>query len=62
MEYMEIDMLHLFQSNPSLSDDHFQLFLYQMLRGLKAIHSAHVLHRDLVREEKRREEKRRENE
>lgn len=26
---------------------HVQYFLYQLLRGLKYIHSAHVLHRDL---------------
>ena len=28
-------------------DDHIQYFLYQILRGLKYIHSANVLHRDL---------------
>jgi serine/threonine protein kinase len=26
-----------------------QFFLYQLLRGLKYIHSANVIHRDLVR-------------
>jgi serine/threonine protein kinase len=31
-----------------LTDEHSQYFLYQILRGLKYIHSAHVLHRDLV--------------
>ncbi|WAQ81878.1 hypothetical protein PtA15_2A191 [Puccinia triticina] len=30
-----------------LSDDHCQYFIYQTLRGLKALHSAAVLHRDL---------------
>jgi serine/threonine protein kinase len=32
---------------PCLIDDHIQYFLYQILRGLKYIHSANVLHRDL---------------
>lgn len=35
-------------SNQPLSPDHIQYFVYQILRGLKYIHSAHVLHRDLV--------------
>lgn len=30
-----------------LSNDHICYFLYQVLRGLKYIHSANVLHRDL---------------
>jgi hypothetical protein len=32
-----------------LTNEHIQYFVYQILRGLKYIHSAHVLHRDLVR-------------
>lgn len=31
-----------------LSAEHVQFFLYQIFRGLKAMHSAQVLHRDLV--------------
>ena len=30
-----------------MSNDHICYFLYQILRGLKYIHSANVLHRDL---------------
>lgn len=35
------------RSQQGLTDQHFQYFLYQILRGLKYIHSANVLHRDL---------------
>ena len=30
-----------------LTNEHIQYFVYQILRGLKYVHSAHVLHRDL---------------
>ena len=46
-EYMETDMHQIIQSKQALSDEHYQYFLYQILRGLKALHSADVLHRDL---------------
>ncbi len=32
---------------PTMQD--IKLMIYQILRGLKCIHSAHVVHRDLVR-------------
>jgi len=31
-----------------LTDEHIQYFVYQILKALKAIHSANVIHRDLV--------------
>lgn len=40
-------MYQLTQSKHQFTDDHIQAFMYQILRGLKAIHSANVLHRDL---------------
>ena len=43
---METDLHKLLRSQ-KLSSDHICYFLYQILRGLKYIHSANVLHRDL---------------
>src|SRR6478609_10213221 len=44
---MEADLHQIIRSEQPLTDAHFQYFLYQILRGLKYIHSANVLHRDL---------------
>ncbi|KAJ6851218.1 mitogen-activated protein kinase 6 [Iris pallida] len=46
-ELMDTDLHHIIRSKQPLTDDHCQYFLYQLLRGLKYVHSAHVLHRDL---------------
>ncbi|XP_059640070.1 mitogen-activated protein kinase homolog MMK2-like [Cornus florida] len=46
-ELMDTDLHQIIRSNQPLTDDHCQYFLYQLLRGLKYVHSAHVLHRDL---------------
>ncbi len=46
-ELMEADMHQIIRSQQPLTDAHFQYFLYQILRGLKYIHSSNVLHRDL---------------
>uniref|UniRef100_A0A5F5PK37 Mitogen-activated protein kinase n=1 Tax=Equus caballus TaxID=9796 RepID=A0A5F5PK37_HORSE len=45
-DLMETDLYKLLKSQ-QLSNDHICYFLYQILRGLKYIHSANVLHRDL---------------
>lgn len=45
-EHMDTD-LHKLLTQQVLSEQHILYFLYQMLRGLKYIHSANVLHRDL---------------
>jgi mitogen-activated protein kinase 1/3 len=44
---MESDLERIIRSRQSLTDQHYQYFMYQMLRALKYIHSANVLHRDL---------------
>jgi serine/threonine protein kinase len=44
---MDTDLHKVIRSPQPLSDQHVQYFLYQLLRGLKYIHSCNVLHRDL---------------
>ncbi len=44
---MEADLHQIIRSGQSLTDSHHQYFIYQICRGLKYIHSANVLHRDL---------------
>ncbi|ODV86899.1 hypothetical protein CANARDRAFT_6469 [[Candida] arabinofermentans NRRL YB-2248] len=46
-ELMECDMHQIIRSSQPLTDSHYQSFIYQILCGLKYIHSADVLHRDL---------------
>lgn len=47
MELLETDLSSIIKSPQPLSDDHCQFFLYQLLRGMKYMHSARILHRDL---------------
>ena len=46
-DLMESDLHRIIHSHQELSNDHVRYFLYQILRGLKYVHSANVLHRDL---------------
>lgn len=47
LDLMESDLHRIIYSKQELSEEHVRYFLYQLLRGLKYIHSAKVIHRDL---------------
>jgi len=46
-EYMDTDLQKIFRSSQFMSSDHVKFILYQLLAGLKYLHSANVIHRDL---------------
>jgi mitogen-activated protein kinase 1/3 len=46
-DLFDCDLQKIIESPQALSDGHVKYFLYQLLRGLKYLHSAGVLHRDL---------------
>jgi len=46
-DLMETDLSSIIKSPQELSDDHIQFFIYQVLRGLKFLHTAQVVHRDM---------------
>jgi mitogen-activated protein kinase 1/3 len=48
MDIMETDLKQVLRSGQKLTDAHVQFFVYQALRGLRVIHSAGVIHRDLT--------------
>jgi len=46
-ELMESDLHQVIKANDNLTPEHHRFFLYQLIRALKYMHSAHVFHRDL---------------
>lgn len=45
---MDSDMRALLKTKQSLPEKNIQYFLYNVLRGVSYLHSADVLHRDIV--------------
>eukprot|EP00981_Chlorochromonas_danica_P010102 scaffold3044_cov176-Ochromonas_danica.AAC.20 len=46
-DYADTDLSKIIKSNQFLSEEHVQFILYQILDGVRYIHSANVIHRDL---------------
>ncbi|KIJ55660.1 hypothetical protein M422DRAFT_78639, partial [Sphaerobolus stellatus SS14] len=47
MQPMEADLHQIIHSEQHLTNEHIAYFLYQIFRGMKYIHTASVIHRDL---------------
>lgn len=47
LELMPTDLARVLRSSIVLSNDHIRWLVYQLLRGMAFLHSAHVFHRDL---------------
>jgi len=47
MEYAESDLKKIIKSNINLELLHIQIIVYNLLCGIKFLHSSNVLHRDL---------------
>ena len=46
-ELMETDLHQVIKANDDMTMEHYRYFLYQLMRGLKYIHTAKIYHRDL---------------
>ena len=46
-DLMDTDLHQIIQSDQALEETHFKYFMYQLMKGLKYLHSANTLHRDL---------------
>lgn len=46
-EHIDTDLSKIFRSNQHLHEEHIQYILYQLLDGIRYLHSANVIHRDL---------------
>lgn len=46
-DLLDTDLNTVIRSKQKMSEEHLKYFIYQVLRGLKFLHSANVMHRDL---------------
>jgi mitogen-activated protein kinase 1/3 len=46
-ELLDTDVNTVIRSKQKMSEEHVKYFVYQLLRGLKYLHSAQIMHRDL---------------
>lgn len=46
---METDLSEIIKSKQPLESKHVKYFLYQIISGVKHMHDANIIHRDLVR-------------
>ena len=47
MEFLEADLKKILKSSLTLTEKHIQFIMYNMLKNIKYLHTAEVMHRDV---------------
>lgn len=53
-DYMDADLATIIKINERFDEESLKFIMYQLLKGLRYIHSSEVVHRDIVRSSLRR--------